>query len=199
MAHKLIKNVFGERGDLVINAILVLGHLMDSSGRLSEQSLSRCVRAAELAKEKEPFFVFSSGAPYRADSKLALGEIMQAQLKTLIDPGFTTFISDTNSKDTVGDAFFSKSNLVLPNSVERLYVVTSLFHATRAEKIFRFVFSQAFELEFFTDHDRGTLEQREHELKSLEIFKDSFSGVSAGDDEAIKELLIANHPLYEGL
>ena len=183
----------------MIQAILVLGHLMDSSGRLSEQSLSRCVRAAELAKEKEPFFVFSSGAAYRDDSKLALGEVVQSQLKILIGPRSTTFIADTNSKDTVGDAFFSKSNLVLPNSVERLYVVTSLFHATRAEKIFRLVFGQALELEFFTDHDRGTLEQREHEIKSLEKFKDSFSGVSDGDDEAIKELMIANHPLYEGL
>jgi uncharacterized SAM-binding protein YcdF (DUF218 family) len=183
----------------VIEAILVLGHLMDSRGRLSEQSISRCVRASELAKKKEPFFVFSSGAAYRDDSKLALGEVMKTQLKTLIDPRSTTFIADTNSKDTVGDAFFSKSNLVLPNRVERLYVVTSLFHAPRAEKIFRFVFGDALELELFTDDDRGTLEEREHELKSLEKFTDSFPGVSAGDDEAIRELMNVNHRLYEGL
>lgn len=183
----------------MIQAMLVLGHLMDSRGRLSEQSLSRCIRAAELAEEKEPVFIFSSGAAYRPDSKLALGDVVQAQLKALINPRSTKLISDTNSRDTVGDAYFSKSNLVLPNGVERLDVVTSLFHVRRAEEIFRFVFGEALELEFVTDQDGGTLEQREHELKSLKKFKESFSGVKAGSDEAIRESLIANHPLYEGL
>lgn len=178
--------------------MLVLGHLMDSRGRLSEQSLSRCVRAAELAKAKEPVFVFSSGAAYRPDSELALGDVVQAQLKALINPKLAKFISDTNSRDTVGDAMFSKSNLVLPNKIERLDVVTSLFHAPRAEEIFRFVYGDALEVEILTDRDQGTHEQREHELKSLKKFKASFSGVKAGDDKAIREFLIANHPLYQG-
>ena len=180
----------------MINAILVLGHLMDSSGRLSEQSLSRCVRAAELAKEKEPFFVFSSGAAYRPDSQLALGDVVQSQLKALIDPKSAKFLSDTSSRDTVGDAFFTKSNLVLPNGINRLDVVTSLFHAHRAKEIFWFVFGDALEVKIYTDQDQGTPEQREHELRSLAQFRRSFSTVGAGDHEGIRGILMSNHPLY---
>ena len=180
----------------MIQAILVLGHLMDSRGSLSEQSLSRCVRAAELAREKRPSFVFSSGAAYRSDSRLALGDVVQTQLKVLIDPESTTFISDTNSRDTVGDAFFSKYNLALPNKVERLFVVTSLFHGIRSKEIFRFVYGDALEVEVLTDQDQGTDEQRMHELASLLEFQKSISGLHPGDDRVIKSVVMANHPLY---
>jgi uncharacterized SAM-binding protein YcdF (DUF218 family) len=180
----------------VIQAILVLGHLMDSDGRLSEQSLSRCSRAAELARERRPSFIFSSGAAYRADSNLALGNVIQAQLKALIDPKSTTFVSDTNSKDTVGDAFYSKSNLSLPNGVERLFVVTSLFHRVRSRDVFRFIYGDALEIEVLTDHDRGTDEQRKHELKALSKFQNSISGLQPGDDRTIEAVLMSNHPLY---
>ena len=180
----------------MIQAILVLGHLMDSHGNLSEQSLSRCLRAVELAREKNPSFVFSSGAAYRPDSNLALGDVIQRQLKVLIDPESTTFISDTNSRDTVGDAFFSKYNLAVPNKVERLFVVTSLFHGIRSREIFRFVYGDALEVEVLTDQDQGTDEQRMHESGSLLKFQKSISGLHPGDDRVIKSVVMANHPLY---
>lgn len=180
----------------MIQAILVLGHLMESCGRLSVQSLSRCIRAAELAKEQEPSFVFSSGAAYRTDSKLALGDVVQTKLKALIDLNPKQFIADTKSRDTVGDAFFSKSSLALPNRVGRLLVVTSLFHAPRSEEIFKFVYGDDLEVEVFADQDMGTYEQREHELKSLEEFRNSFSRVRPGDYSGIKAVLMVNHLLY---
>jgi hypothetical protein len=127
---------------------------------------------------------------------LALGDVIQKQLKALIDPESTTFISDTNSRDTVGDAHFSKHNLAVPNKVERLFVVTSLFHVIRSREIFRFVYGDALEVEVLTDQDQGTDEQRTHELASLLEFQKSSSGLRPGDDQAIKSVVIANHPLY---
>ena len=149
-----------------------------------------------MARERIPSFIFSSGAAYRADSNLALGNVIQAQLKALIDPRSTTFVSDTNSKDTVGDAYYSKSNLVLPNGVERLFVVTSLFHSLRSRDVFRFVYGDALEIEVVTDHDHGTDEQREHELTALSEFQKSISGLQPGNNGIIEAVLMTNHPLY---
>jgi len=127
---------------------------------------------------------------------LALGDVIQRQLKVLIDPESTKFISDTNSRDTVGDAFFSKYNLAVPNKVEHLFVVTSLFHGIRSREIFGFVYGDALEVEVLTDQDQGTDEQRMHELASLLEFQKSISGLRPGDDRVIKSVLMANHPLY---
>ena len=81
----------------------------------------------------------------------------------------------------------------------RLLIVTSDFHAARAERIFRFVYGMNFELAFEAvpngpEHETPSAAQ---EATSLERFDKLFLGVDAGDIETILSRFWECHALYQ--
>ena len=80
----------------------------------------------------------------------------------------------------------------------RLLIVTSDFHAARAERIFRFVYGTNFELAFEgvpngPEHETPSLAK---EAASLERFDKLFLGINVGDIEAILSRFWERHALY---
>ena len=92
----------------VMKAIVVLSHLMDVRGELSIESRRRAKCAYRILRNKKYDSIVTLGWPYRHDSDIALGLSMKEFLikSYEIDPGI--ILTDTHSRDTVGDALFSK-------------------------------------------------------------------------------------------
>ena len=101
------------------------------------------------------------------------------------------------SKDTVGNAVFSKMVLALPKRWKSLAVVSSDFHIPRVRKIFDFVYGKSFKVNYFGAKSNGNVDFTEHEKNSLERFRNDFRGVQPGDNSRILERLFERHELYK--
>jgi hypothetical protein len=105
-------------------------------------------------------------------------------------------ISETTSRDTVGDAVFTKRNLANPRNWQSIIVVTSAYHTDRTREIFSFIYGRPIDVVSAASDD--TLSLRASEAKSSEVFRGTFSGVMPGDDAAIFDRLTSSHPFYNG-
>ena len=100
--------------------------------------------------------------------------------------------------DTVGEAIFLRLLLPPMRAGARLLIVTSDFHAARAERIFRFVYGTNFDLAFESvpngpEHETPSAAK---EAASLERFDKLFLGIKAGAIEAILSRFWERHELY---
>ena len=104
-------------------AIVILPHLMETNGVLDEQTISRINHSIKIFKEGDYDFFITSGWDYRKDSDKKI-------------------LTDTYSRDTVGDAFFIREQFVIPMNILNLTVVTSDWHVNRTKKIFNKFFQK---------------------------------------------------------
>jgi uncharacterized SAM-binding protein YcdF (DUF218 family) len=179
-----------------VDTLIVLAHEMSSQGVLEAESQARADLVGTLAHTSPDSIVITPGWAYRADSLVAIGDVMREYLTREKGIPELRVISEVRSKDTVGDAVFSRALLSAMGREGKITIVTSGYHISRAETIFRFVFGPKAEiLTARVDWQPGELE-RESELKSLKAFEKTFRGVEPGNLCVILERLYAEHPLY---
>lgn len=184
---------------VIYSAIIVLGNLMSQQGDLNRESKNRM----ELAIKS--FFQFSSpvlitcGWAYRDDSTIAIADAM---FRYAVDTGqipATSVLTATQSRDTVGDAVFSKRIVTSNPGWDKFLIVTSDYHVDRTKDIFQFVYGPQKTIEVIGATSQRTQQQAESENSSCVAFRKTFNGIMPGDDDAIYRRLCRNHPFYNGL
>ena len=126
------------------DSIIILSHEMDVNGNLSEESLSRLKMAGSMYFQKKSKNIITVGWDYRSDSDLFISDVYKSNLISMGVPA-NSIISENKSRDTVGDAFFSKK-IALKFNWKKLLVITSEYHILRAKKIFQFIYGNEFNL-----------------------------------------------------
>jgi len=122
---------------------------MSQKGELSDESKGRAKKAIEIFNSGHFDYIITSGWNYREDSKLKISDVMAEFIIGNFDIQSDKVVRDENSRDTVGDAIFTKRNIVNQYNISKLMVVTSDYHEKRTEYIFRRVFYKALiQLEF---------------------------------------------------
>ena len=179
------------------DCIIILANEMDSQGNLNRESNARLRLGSSLFKDAESNKIICCGWDYRPDSDLEIGVAMKNEAIRLGIPG-ENIIVECNSRDTVGDALFTKRLIVEPNSWKRLLVVTSDYHVDRTAIIFQFIYGKGYHLEFRGAGDFGSAEKVEAEDNSLRAFHKTFEGIDAGNTERIANALMEKHPFYNG-
>jgi len=99
-------------------------------------------------------------------------------------------LTETQSYDTIGNAFFSRIIHVDPRGMRRLLVITSDFHLARTEAVFRWMYSlepKAFEYEVHfecvrdpsmpADHLKAREEKERRSLESFLKMKDAIGNM----------------------
>lgn len=180
------------------DCIIALANEMDHEGNLNVESVARIKLASELFFDRPSTTLITCGWNYRKDSKLFIGEVMKDYAVKLGVPS-EKIIAELNSRDTVGDAFFTKFNIVKNRGWKNLLVVTSDYHVNRTSTIFNFIYGAEYTIKVigapgFDSHDKQLSEN-----KSLEAFHQTFQNVTAGDDVKIYERLSTQHPFYNGV
>ncbi len=115
---------------------------------------------------------------------------------------------ESSSYDTIGNAYFSRVLHTAPAGWRSLLVVTSAFHATRAEAIFRWVFaatpSDGYQLEFEAVPETGMPEadlvfRRARECERLQSLSALRAGIRTMAE--LHEFIFRRHDAYscEGL
>ena len=179
--------------------IVVLSHLMSKDGVLGDESIARANTAVKLCNERRCGLLITSGWAYRSDCVLAIGDVVADYIKNKFNLTACNVVSDTNSRDTVGDAFYLRRRLTGLNC-SKLSVVTSDYHVRRASLIFETIFANSVLIEVIgtptgLTNDSETLL---HEMNSIKAFEDTFIDVDFRDEEQIFRAMSIHHPFYNG-
>lgn len=189
-----MKNVPQEHFD----AVVVLANLMDAQGNLNEESRERVRTAVQALKARATSMLVTCGWAYRGDSDLCIADAMADYAVEEFGVDKDRVLRDYDSRDTVGDAVFTKRNFAARLGWSNILVVTTNYHTSRSAEIFSFVYGPEYHLEVRGSPSITAPEVALSEAKSLEAFRSTFLGVNAGDDAAIFERIRTAHPFYNG-
>lgn len=182
-----------------MKVLIVLSHLMDKHGKLGPESLARANKAIDVCNHRDCGLLITSGWAYRDDVSLAISDVMSSYIGEKINNKNCTICSDSNARDTVGDAFFARRRLV-QTDLEELIVVTSDYHVNRAKIIFDSFFSAFTTIEVIGAPTAKTKDDKtlSHEESSILAFKNTFKNTGLSNDNEVIKTLTLSHPFYNG-
>lgn len=187
------------------DSIIVLAGGVNKDGSLPEIPKKRVEKGVELFKNNAASKIIMSGKygfwldyfkdiPARSEA-----EAMKEYAVSLGVSEESIILEDT-SKDTVGNAYFTKVNILEKNNWKKVIVVTSEFHLERTKFIFDTVLGPEYEIEYCFSEDPISEEQKisakVKETKTIEVLKNLIKGVEAGNNEQINNILYTVHPAY---
>ena len=183
-----------------MKAVAVLAHKMDANANLDSESQARLEQVIVLHKAS-PFDLFlTSGWNYRKDCTDAIGTVMAKALQTSYGIESNKIIVDINARDTVGDAYFLRQNVIKPMHISNLVIVTSDYHVERTGLIFRSFFPVGLELNVIGAASDSLRKESVliNEKKSSLAFQQTFADVDLSNDVEIYRTLRSKHPFYNG-
>ena len=173
------------------NILLLLSNDFDNNLELNEICKIRANYAYSFYNEGD--IIFTLGWKGKFSKESISSEMKKYLIKNYELPN-NLIISISESKDTVGDAFFSRLYINKLGLVHRkLKVVTSDWHLPRVEFIFNTIFPNV-EIEYYGIHTPGG--DIIKEKQSLEIYKETFKGVDFNNFDEIRQRLYTKHKLY---
>lgn len=184
--------------DRIFDALIVLANQMDELGNLNLESKTRAITAVEIFNSRKISHIVTCGWAYRRDSAVNIADAFKTYMVNDLGVNPNKIISEVNSRDTVGDAFFTKTKIAIPFKWKNIIVVTSNYHLSRTREIFNFIYGPGFSLDFYGAEVAASSLMREYEEISLQAFKKTFLGVNSGDDYEILMTLQKLHPFYNG-
>jgi len=181
------------------SAIIVLGNLMTKEGKLNRESSSRMDMAIEAFHKNQAPYIIACGWAYRNDSSITIADAMKSYAVEIGRVNPNSILTEKNSRDTVGDAIFTKKHIASKRGWNKFLVLTSDYHVSRTYEIFNYIYGKQYSIEVKgADTDRAN-EQLESEKNSTDAFYETFKGIGAGDDALINKRLCDKHPYYNGV
>ena len=107
-------------------------------------------------------------------------------------------LTEINPRDTVGDAVFTKINIVKKKSLNNLLIVTSDYHVLRVHKIFSYIYGEQYTIKVLGSKTNKEMKLLGQEKKSLKQFNKTFNDIKSGNDDLIYQRLCSEHPYYNG-
>lgn len=184
------------------DAIVVLGRGVRSDGSLALIARARVDRALELFHlGVAPRVIFAGRSALMGDDNPAVTEAdaMAAYASSHGLPAKASFVED-ESRDTIGNAFFTWRRWLRPNDWRSIRVVTTDYHIPRAAWIFRKVLGPSYDVAFSaapSDKFAASIRFRAREESDIAAFLAGWLGdIGDGDVAAIERLITHDHPGY---
>ena len=184
------------------DAIVILGGGINSDGSLPNTSRNNVNKGIELFKKNvSDLIIMSGGISFQLTYKPPKTEA-KAMKDYAIQLGVPedNILLEENSKDTIGNAYFTKIDFLKPNNLRNIVIVTSDFHMERTKYIFQKILGLKYQMDFVEAPSELTQKEFENrnkvEEKILFDIKKWLDEIKDGDDDKIKELLYTKHPGY---
>jgi uncharacterized SAM-binding protein YcdF (DUF218 family) len=182
-----------------MNLLVVLSHLMSRDCNLEVESIARADLAINKFYCNEFDTLVTLGWDYRADCTTPIADVVKNYILRNSFISRRSIVSITNSRDTVGDAFYC---LDFFNDIKltTIHVVTSDYHVDRTRIIFNNMFNNAVPVEVSGVSTAASFDPLivQHEQQSLEAFYQTFKGVDFSSEKQIFTALSEKHPFYNG-
>ena len=183
----------------IYDAIIVLSNLMDGESNLNLESKNRANLAFEIWNQQNCIpKLITMGWAYRNDTNVPISKAMANYLVNKLNVPKEQILSDVLSRDTVGDAFFSRYNFEKFFLKKKIIIITSDYHEKRAHSIFKFIYGENYKIHFSVIETDLKKSKQKDETDSLDQFSNTFNGIKSGDMNKIQNILLQNHPLYNG-
>jgi hypothetical protein len=180
------------------DAVLVLGCGIHDDGSLPDGPKESVDSAAELYNAgKAPRIILAGNVSYKSTftPPVSESEAMYAYARMIGLPDSALYI-ENESKDTLGNAYFTKIRYLMPQHMRRLAVMLGPNHSVeRVRYIFRKVLGDQFDTTFI-EHSAKRAAETKRENGSLKLIKIWLDGIVDGDHEAIWRIMRAKHPGY---
>jgi len=172
---------------------------MNKENVLSKETLLRINKAIEIFNTREIKIIITSGWAYRPDSSKDIGKVVSDYIIETFELKNCLILFDTNSRDTVGDAFFLRQKL-LKYKITKLYVVTSDYHVPRTNFIFNSFFPKSIHIEIVGAKTSlaNNIKLRHKEENSLKAFKKTFGNINLQNYSDTFKTFRTHHPFYNG-
>lgn len=173
------------------DVVIVLSHRLNPDGNFSLEYKKRLDAGIELILKNEAkhLLLCSETAIENVKDYVCAGGVLKS--KILLEPF---------SRDSIGEAYFSKRDFLVPNNWVDIIVLSSDYHIQyRIASIFDFILGEKFNIDYI-GVESGRLddfETKEDQMRSLDLFEKIFGGIASGDDESIKNRFLAEHDLYK--
>lgn len=181
------------------DAIIVLANLMDADGHLNSESTSRAKLSVAIFNQSNANYLVTCGWAYRDDSDIKIAGAFKDYITKTLGVRPERVIIEPNSRDTVGDAYFTKVNLAVPKGWRNICVITSNYHVARTLEIFQLIYGEEFEVDVLGVAVDTSESVTANETKSTLAFRKTFSGVERGNSIQILQCLRERHPFYNGM
>lgn len=184
------------------DAIVVLGRGVRRDGSLGLIARGRVERALELhALHVAPRIIFSGCTGLMADTAPVVTEA-EAMASYAMHRGLdrSAILLEDQSRDTIGNAYFTRIRWLEPNDWRAIRVVTSDFHVPRASWLFEKVLGRGFDVSFSaasSERFGSTIGLRALDETDIAAFlAEWLSEVPDGDLDAIEAFIRTQHPAY---
>lgn len=182
----------------MIDAIIILGSGINQDGSLPGNLKLRVSKGVQLYTQGLAKNIVMSGnysfwlddsreIPFRSEASA-----MREYALMLGVPETDIFIEE-KSKDTLGNAFFTKIDYLEKNDWKQVMVVTSDFHLKRTKFVFDHVLGPQYAIEYYPVLlDLSADERREKEAQetnTTNILRALMRDIPSGDTEAIREAM----------
>ena len=184
------------------NAIIILGGGINRDGTLWQITINRLEKGIELFKKGASENIVVSGKYGFMEDYIPIITEAKAMCRYLEKKAIPKekIILEEESKDTLGNAFFTKTNILEPRKWQTIIVITSEFHIPRTKYIFKKILGEKYKINFvkassgFSDHKLRELIIKEQKL--LNLIKQWLDKIPDGDDKSIEKFLYTKHPAY---
>jgi hypothetical protein len=145
--------------------------------------------------------IFAGRSALMDDDSLSVTEAdaMAAYARAAGAPANALFVED-ESRDTIGNAWFTRRRWLEPNDWRAIRVVTTDYHIPRAAWIFRKVLGHDYDVAFSaapSDRFAASVASRARDESDIAAFLAGWlSGIEDGDAAAIEQLITRDHPGY---
>ncbi len=177
--------------------VVVLGNLMSSKGEINKETALRADAAFHIYINSQAQNIITCGWAYRKDTRISIADATRQYLVSKFDVYGELIYAQDKSRDTVGDAYFTRVLYADTMACKSIIVVTSTYNMNRAREIFNFIFYGSAEVHVV---GVGPLkpEKLDLEKNSLNVFKKMFFGVKPGNIKEIYNCMRQKHPYYNG-
>jgi uncharacterized SAM-binding protein YcdF (DUF218 family) len=184
------------------DAIVVLGRGVRADGTLGLIARARVDRALELfSVGVAPRIIFAGrSALMGLDSPPVSEADAMAQYATARGLKQEARFLEDESRDTIGNAYFTWKRWLEPNDWRSIRVVTTDYHIPRAAWIFRKVLGPRYDVAFSaapSDQFAASVAFRARDESDIAAFLAGWLGrIADGDTAAIERLITTDHPGY---
>jgi uncharacterized SAM-binding protein YcdF (DUF218 family) len=187
------------------DAIIILGGSTHPDGSLRDIPKQRVEEGVRLAQEGvAPRIIMSGGYSFWLDEKgevpaISEAESMRNYALSLGIHAEQIFL-EKKSKDTLGNAYYTKIDFLEKNAWRDIIIVTSDFHIDRTRFLFNTVLGPKYTLEYVSVPTDMSQEQRDSfesaEKITIDVLKNMIGSIQPGNTKIIEQALFTKHPGY---
>ena len=195
---KTSSGVFCYNSDMYNKAVVILGCGIDARGELNEDAINNVrLGIKSLEASPETCLIITGNVSYKATFKPSISEA-QAMKDYAVSLGVRIYqiFVETESKDSLGNLFFTKQNLLIPLGINTISIVRGPNQSSeRIHYLATKILGDDYNFKIVEPPIKGPQEQ-DRERRSLKLAKEWLDDIPNGDMNAIYALMRSKHPGY---